>query len=108
EDLTTDIVKEISFSLYPGEVIAITGLVGAGRTELVEALFGVQPIRKGSVRLEGQEIKITEPKKAIQHGLGLVPEGRKIQGIYRQRSVKENMTIAHLPRITRSLFIKGK
>lgn len=106
--LTTDKVKDVGFSLYPGEVLAFTGLVGAGRTEVVEALFGVQSPKEGVVRLEGKEVVITEPKKAIELGMGLVPEGRKIQGIYHDLSVKENMTIAHLPRITQNLFIKRK
>lgn len=108
KNLTTDKVKNVSFSLYPGEVLAFTGLVGAGRTEVVEALFGIHPLTEGVVRLEGKEITITEPKKAIDFGLGLVPEGRKIQGIYHDLSVKENMTIAHLSQITRNLFIRRR
>ncbi|SHE39011.1 monosaccharide ABC transporter ATP-binding protein, CUT2 family [Seinonella peptonophila] len=107
KNLTTNKVKNVDFSLYVGEMIAITGLVGAGRTEVVEALFGVSPAT-GTIELNGQEVNITEPKKAIKAGFGLVPEGRKIQGIYQDLSVKENMTIAHLPQLTSKMFIKQR
>lgn len=92
EDLTSSKVHDISFELHKGEVLGVTGLVGAGRSELLETLFGKYSIKTGKILIEGKTAKITEPAIAIKNGIGLVPEGRKIQGLYLNRSVLENIS----------------
>jgi len=99
-------VDDVSFSVRRGEILGIAGIVGAGRTELVTALFGAYPGRhEGEVWLEGKRVDTSEPLKAIRAGFALVPEDRKHHGIVRDLSVGENITLsvlqryAHLTRI---------
>lgn len=88
-------VKNVSFDLYEGEVLGLTGLVGAGRTETLQCIFGANAIKSGQIFINGKEVKITSCKDAINHGLGLIPEGRKIQGLFLKMNVKENMLIVY-------------
>ncbi|TFW30509.1 D-xylose ABC transporter ATP-binding protein [Massilia horti] len=95
-------VDNVSFSLRRGEILGIAGLVGAGRTELVSAIFGSYPGQhEGEVWLEGQRIDTSNPFKAIQAGFALVPEDRKHHGIVRDLSVGENITLSVLQRFSR-------
>ncbi|HHW00238.1 MAG TPA: sugar ABC transporter ATP-binding protein [Clostridiaceae bacterium] len=101
-------VNNVSFKLYPGEILALTGLVGAGRTELVQTLFGLYRKESGKILLNGKEVEINSPTEAIKHGLGLVPEGRKTQGLFLGMKIRENITMANLPKLCRFLFIESK
>ncbi len=101
-------VADVSFKVYPGEVLALTGLVGAGRTETVEAVFGARPRDRGSVTFKGRPVDPRHPADAVALGMALVPEGRKIQGIFPERSVRENMTVAKLKSFCRGIFVGGK
>jgi ribose transport system ATP-binding protein len=92
ERLTTDKLRGISFELRRGEVLGVAGLVGAGRSELGAALFGIGRIRSGYIRLHAS--------------IGLVPEDRRLQGLMMRMSVLENCTIAVLPRMQRLGFIR--
>ena len=99
-------VDDVSFQLRRGEILGVAGIVGAGRTELVTAIFGSYPGRHtGEVWLDGQRVDNGEPLKAIRNGFALVPEDRKHHGIVRDLSVGENITLsvlgryAHLTRI---------
>lgn len=99
-------VDDVSFQVRRGEILGIAGIVGAGRTELVTAIFGAYPGRhEGEVWLEGQRVDTSDPLKAIRAGFALVPEDRKHHGIVRDLSVGENITLsvlqryAHLTRI---------
>jgi D-xylose transport system ATP-binding protein len=99
-------VDDVSFQVRRGEILGIAGIVGAGRTELVTAIFGAYPGRhEGEVWLEGQRVDTADPLKAIRAGFALVPEDRKHHGIVRDLSVGENITLsvlqryAHLSRI---------
>lgn len=94
----------INFSAYAGEVLGIAGLVGAGRTELVRAIFGADPIDSGKFLIDGERVKINSPRDAIQHGIGLLTEDRKQQGLVLRMSVRENTTLAILERLTAMLF----
>ena len=95
-------VDNVSFSLRRGEILGIAGLVGAGRTELVTALFGAYPGRcEAEVWLEGQRIDSRTPLKAIRCGLALVPEDRKHHGIVRDMDVGQNITLSVLGRFAR-------
>lgn len=86
--------KNISFNLRKGEILGIGGLVGAQRTELVESIFGLRPIAGGSITINGKKVKIGSPKQAIHHGIALLTEERRVNGIIPMLSVLENMVLA--------------
>lgn len=91
-------MHQINFALKRNEIVGISGLVGAGRTELMQVLFGIDAPRGGSILVEGQEIQIHSPKDAIKAGLALVPEDRKLQGLVLEMAVRENMSLASVSR----------
>jgi len=92
-------VDDVSFQVRRGEILGIAGIVGAGRTELVSAIFGAYPGRhEGEVWLEGKKVDTSEPLKAIRAGFAMVPEDRKHHGIVRDLSVGENITLSVLQR----------
>lgn len=92
---------ETSFQLAAGEVVGVAGLVGAGRSEILEALFGVVPALGGEVWINGQQVRISSPQEAIAAGLALVPEDRKTQGAILDISILENISLASLRRDAR-------
>jgi ribose transport system ATP-binding protein len=96
-----DRLWDISFSAYAGEVLGIAGLVGAGRTELVRAIFGADPIDGGKIYVNGKRAAIRSPKDAVRSGIGLLTEDRKQQGLCLQLTVRENITLSVLDRLTR-------
>ncbi len=89
---------EVSFVLRAGEIVGIAGLVGAGRTELLRTLFGVDPPLAGSVKIAGQPVTIRTPRDAMTAGLSLVPEDRKAQGLIVDMDVRSNISLAGLSR----------
>jgi len=89
-------VESVSFSLHAGEVLGITGLIGAGGTALVRAIFGADPIDAGTIYIDGQSVKINSPQAAIAQGIGLLTEDRQEQGLVLDMSAQENMTLAAL------------
>jgi len=97
--------KDVSFELRRGEVLGIGGLVGAQRTELVEAIFGLRSVAKGKVYIHGQEVKITHPFVAKQKGLALVTEERRATGIFPMLSVADNTLIASLDQHLKYRFV---
>jgi len=99
-NLNSGIVKDASFDLFAGEIIGFSGLMGAGRTELVKALFGAERIESGEVILYGERIKISSPKDAISHGIVLGPEDRKSEGLCTKLSIRENIGLANLDQIS--------
>jgi ribose transport system ATP-binding protein len=96
-------LQDVSFTAYAGEVLGIAGLVGAGRTELVRAIFGADPIDGGKFYVAGKPAKIGSPQDAVGVGIGLLTEDRKQQGLCLQMSVRENITLSILGRLTRGL-----
>lgn len=88
----------VSFEVRRGEIFCLAGLVGAGRTELARAMFGIEPALEGTVRLNGEPIKILSPRDAIAHGIYMIPEDRRQLGLIVQMSVRENITLPVLPR----------
>lgn len=92
----------LSFRLYPGEMVGLAGLVGAGRTEVLQTLFGITPAVGGEIELAGQPASIRTPLDAIAGGLALVPEDRKQQGLVLEMAVRENLSLASLRRHQRS------
>jgi ABC-type sugar transport system ATPase subunit len=106
-NLSTDKLHDVSFELHRGEVLGIAGLVGSGRSELGAALFGLDPRIGGAILLNGKLIAPGSPREAIQLGIGLLPEDRKLQGLMMQMSVVENSTLAVLNRLQSFGFIRG-
>lgn len=91
-------VRDISFTLRRGEILGLAGLMGAGRTEVLEAIYGGIPasLRTGSISLRGKEIRVNSPGMAISHGIAMVPEDRKNQSLVHQMMVRENATLSSL------------
>jgi ribose transport system ATP-binding protein len=101
-------LKDISMHVCAGEVVGIAGLMGSGRTELLRAIFGADPITSGEIYLEGKPIKINSPSCSVNLGIGLVPEDRKDQGVILKLPIKENLTLPSLPLKHKSGVIKGQ
>lgn len=96
----------LSFRVHAGEIVGVAGLVGAGRTEMLEALFGVTPAVEGVIRVGGRETRPQTPQEAIRSGLALVPEDRKRQGVILAMAVRENLTLAALHRDSTRGFLR--
>ncbi len=94
----------INFTLHKGEILGFGGLVGAGRTELMEVLFGAAPLESGQIYLKGKPVRINTPRKGIRAGIGLVPEDRKGKGLFLDKSVSWNSTINCLDRFAHGIF----
>ncbi|MBP1934468.1 sugar ABC transporter ATP-binding protein [Ammoniphilus resinae] len=94
--LTSDKVKDINFYVRKGEIIGFSGLMGAGRTELARAIFGLDQTHEGQIIIEGKEVPRNSAKIAVQRGIGYIPEDRKEEGLVLSASVRENMTISVL------------
>ncbi|GAB0113165.1 sugar ABC transporter ATP-binding protein [Acidisoma sp. C75] len=99
--VTTAEVSGISFEVRAGEVVALAGLVGAGRTELAHAIIGDTPILSGSIEVDGASLHLRSPRDAVQAGLALAPEERKQQALLMKRSVRDNICLAVLGRLQR-------
>lgn len=109
KNVSSDYVKENSFVLRKGEVLGFSGLVGAGRTELMRAIIGADPIRSGEIILEGKKIQNRSPHEAMEHGIVLVPEDRKLQGILSNLDISDNINISMLDKNSNSLgFVDAK
>lgn len=98
-------LRSVDISLKGGEILGIAGLAGAGRTALVETLFGVRPSVKGQIKIMGRVVRIQHPGHAIRLGMGFVPEDRKLQGLFLNMAVRENLVISALPEISRITFV---
>lgn len=90
------VIEDVSFHVRPGEILALTGAVGAKKTEIFETIMGIRPGGTGTVRINGQEAKISGPRSAKNHGICLIPEDRRKNGIIQDFSVRENMTFAFM------------
>ena len=99
----------IDLDLYAGEIVGIAGLMGSGRSELAKAVFGIDTLRAGEIRLRGERVRIRRPADAIERGIVLVPEDRRTQGLVLGHSVERNLTLALLRRLSRGgLLDDGK
>jgi inositol transport system ATP-binding protein len=94
------VISDITFDLRRGEILGLAGLMGAGRTEVLEAIFGVTKIDAGEIVIKGKTVRIKSPTAAIKAGMGLLTEDRKLTGIMGVLSVRDNMTIANLERFS--------
>ncbi len=91
--------QDVSFSLWPGEILGLTGLIGSGRTELALALFGLNPPDSGETLLNGVPVKIRSPQDAVRHGIGYLPEDRLTQGLFISQSIGDNIIITILKKL---------
>ena len=94
--------QDVSFAVHAGEIFGIAGIVGAGRTELVRAITGADPISSGSIAIDGRTVQIKTPSDAINAGLVLVPEDRKAQGVVLGHSVAHNLALGNFDRLARN------
>lgn len=101
-------VRDISFSLYEGEILGIAGLMGAGRTETTRALFGVDEKTSGKIYLFGEEVKTNTPKDSIELGMALIPEDRRKDGLCTDLSIRENISLPNLDSMKNSLGVLSK
>jgi ribose transport system ATP-binding protein len=108
ENLTTAKLKGVSFELRSGEVLGVAGLVGSGRSELGAALFGIDPITSGALRVQGELRSLHSPRHAMTSGIGLLPEDRRLQGLMMRMSVLQNASLAVLPEISGFGFIRRR
>jgi ribose transport system ATP-binding protein len=101
-NVTTErLAHPVGLTLYEGEILGLAGMVGAGRTEVARALFGADALRSGKVLLKDALIRPRSPKEAVEAGLALVPEDRKTQGLFLEQSIRSNITLSSLDKLTR-------
>jgi ABC-type sugar transport system ATPase subunit len=102
------LIENVSFEVKKGEILGLYGLVGAGRTETMRAIFGVDKLDEGEIYIGGEKVSIKSPADAINKGLGFVPEDRQQQGLIPLMTIKENITLPVLDRISKNKVINGK
>jgi ABC-type multidrug transport system ATPase subunit len=102
------VLKDISFDLWDGEILGIAGLAGAGRTELMRALMGIDKLDSGSINIFGKIEKIGHPQKAYELGIAMVPEDRKILGILSEFSIEKSVSISKLVNVLKSGWLSAK
>ncbi len=100
--------EDISFEVRKGEILGFAGLMGAGRTELVESIFGIRKLDKGEILINGEKVKIKQPKDAIKMGITMIPEDRAKTGLILKLTVKENILLSALKRCMTLFYISKK
>src|SRR5579871_3611250 len=96
---------DVSLKAHHGEILGLAGLVGAGRTETVRAIFGADAFDAGVIRVDGEPVKFSGPRDAMDHGIGLVPEDRKKQALFLSLAIRTNISIAAQEQVSRGWFI---
>jgi ABC-type sugar transport system ATPase subunit len=101
--------EDITFSVYPGEVLGIAGLIGSGRTEVARALVGADSLDAGTVAINGRSVRLRSPRLAFRNGVAMVPEDRRSQGLVESMSIRNNLSLASLPtRVTTAGWIRRR
>ena len=98
-------VNNVTFKLYPGEILGLAGLMGSGRTELVRAIFGLDKKDGGALKIDGKDVVIKNPREAIAHGFALIPEDRRRPGLVMEHSVKQNILATNLSSLSHLNFL---
>ena len=101
QDESAIVLEDVSFSVRPGEIVGLAGLVGSGRTEIARAIFGADDFDRGEMLIDGKPVRIRSPRQAIRLGIGLVPEDRKLQALVLNLAIRENIALAMLDRLSR-------
>lgn len=96
---------DVNFSVRAGEVLGVSGLMGAGRTEIMQAIFGNLSYESGTIEIDGKEVKISNPRQAMEHGIGFITEDRKTESLMLDKSIRENISLCNLRRISKSSVI---
>ncbi|HZR93212.1 MAG TPA: sugar ABC transporter ATP-binding protein [Gaiellaceae bacterium] len=94
-------VEDVSFEIRAGEILGLAGLIGSGRSEVARAIFGADRPQQGEIEVEGRRVRLRSPREAIDHGVVMLPEDRKSQGLLMLRSIVDNVTLPHLHRVSR-------
>ena len=102
------VLRDVSFEAYNGQILGFAGLVGAGRTETMRAIFGADAIDGGKIFVHGKEVKIKSPAQAIRAGIAFLTEDRKGQGLILPESIKHNVVLASMKKFSRGLFLNYK
>ncbi len=100
----TGYFKDVSFHVNKGEIVGLTGLVGARRTEVVQTIFGVEKLTSGKIFLNGQEVRVKSAADAMKHGMGLLPENRQIEGLILDWGIGRNITLTELKKFASRIF----
>jgi ABC-type sugar transport system ATPase subunit len=100
--------QDINFDLHRGEILGLAGLIGAGRSEVLRSLFGLNPIRKGTVTLDGKVLRVSNPTQAVGHGLAMLSESRADEGIFPEMTVGQNLVVMRLDQVTTKGWLRGK
>ena len=104
----TGYFADVSFKLHEGEILCLTGLVGAGRTEVVETISGITKPTGGEILFKGKPVRIQSPNQAMKMGIGLLPEDRQKQGLFLPWSIMDNITLPAIDRFASGIFRSGK
>lgn len=107
-NLTTEKVEDITFSVAEGEILGLIGLMGAGRTELANALFGIDHVESGEIFIDGKKDVLKSTGQAIERGIALVPEDRKTSGLFLENTIAFNMTITVMKEFIKGIFVDQK
>ena len=102
------VFQNVSFEVHEGEVLGVAGLMGAGRTEIMQAIFGNMPHVTGTLLLDGKEIRNKDPQQAMKNGIGFITEDRKVEGLMLEESIRKNISLANLDRISRKGVLQKK
>jgi ABC-type sugar transport system ATPase subunit len=100
--------EPIDLTIRAGEIVGIAGLLGSGRSELLRAMFGADPVEQGHIEIDGEKVPPGSPRRAVQAGLGLLTEDRKQLGLLLELSIRENASLAHLDEISRFWVVDRK
>ena len=105
KNLSSEKINDVSFSLCKGEVLGVAGLVGAGRSELVRAIFGADKKTSGKIFIDDKKIKINSPREAIDSGIALLTEDRNLLGLFMNMNIRENISVSSLSKMMDGFFI---
>jgi ribose transport system ATP-binding protein len=108
KQLSSEKVKDISFSLNRGEILGVAGLVGAGRTEMVRALFGVDYTTKSEIYINGKRVRINSPAEAMKNGMAYLTEDRKSEGLILEFTVRQNISMASIKKLIHKVFVNKR
>jgi len=103
KNLRSEYLRDVSFTLHRGEILGFFGLMGAGCDEIVQSLFGILPVSSGDILIDGKKVHLDSPAAAIRHGIGYVPSERKTEGLILSASVRQNVTLLALDRLSKGL-----
>ena len=108
KNLSTSSIKNISFNIYKGEIVGFYGLRGSGKSETARALYGVDKLHDGQIYINGKKAAISNPKKAMKHGLAMVPEERLSEGLIMKLSISDNISISNLRKVVKNFMVSEK